>query len=82
MALRISKGGSRSWVYLFRVHGRLRRMTLGTFPAMLLVAGLGDRLRGAWRRRGVDLAGALIVLLGLITLARGVVPFGAHGHLS
>ena len=54
---------------------------LGTFPAMLLVAGLGDRLRGAWRRRGVDLAGALIVVLGLITLARGVVPISVHRHL-
>jgi hypothetical protein len=55
---------------------------LGTFPAMLLVAGLGDRLRGTWRRRGVDVAGALIMILGLITLARGLVPIGAHGHLS
>ena len=54
---------------------------LGTFPAMLLVAGLGDRLRGVWRRRGVDLAGALIVVLGLITFARGVVPIGVHRHL-
>ena len=54
---------------------------LGTFPAMLLVAALGDRLRGAWRRRGVDLAGALIVALGLITFARGVVPIGMHRHL-
>ena len=52
---------------------------LGTFPAMLLMAGLGGWLRrvgGAWqwRRRGVDVAGAFIVLLGLITFARGVVP--------
>ena len=59
---------------------------LGTFPAMLLMAGLGGWLRrvgGAWqwRRRGVDVAGALIVVLGLITFARGVVPIGVHLHL-
>jgi uncharacterized protein len=56
---------------------------LGTFPAMLLVAALGARLQGAWqwRRRGVDLAGALIVALGLITVARGIVPIGVHRHL-
>jgi sulfite exporter TauE/SafE len=54
---------------------------LGTFPALLLVAGLGDRLGGAWRRRGVDVAGALIMILGLITLARGLAPIGPHGHL-
>ena len=33
-----------------------------------------------WRRRGVRLAGAFIVLLGLVTLTRGVVPFGGHLH--
>jgi sulfite exporter TauE/SafE len=48
---------------------------------MLLVAALGNRLRGAWRRRGVDVAGALIVVLGLIALARGVVPISVHRHL-
>jgi sulfite exporter TauE/SafE len=59
---------------------------LGTFPAMLLMAGLGGWLRrvgGAWqwRRRGVDVAGAFIVLLGLITFARGALPIGVHLHL-
>jgi len=33
-----------------------------------------------WRRGGVRVAGAFIVLLGLVTLARGVVPFGGHVH--
>jgi hypothetical protein len=33
-----------------------------------------------WRHRGVRLAGAFIVLLGLITFARGVLPIGAHWH--
>jgi uncharacterized protein len=67
---------------------------LGTFPAMLLMGGLGEWLRREgglpggrgilnfrWRQRGVALAGAFIVLLGLITFARGVVPMGGHLHL-
>jgi uncharacterized protein len=67
---------------------------LGTFPAMLLMGGLGGWLRGEgrlpggrgilnlrWRQRGVAFAGAFIVLLGLITFARGVVPIGGHMHL-
>jgi sulfite exporter TauE/SafE len=66
---------------------------LGTFPAMLLMGGLGGwlgqvgRRSGAggvlnyrWRQRGVAFAGAFIVVLGLITFARGVVPMGGHMH--
>lgn len=65
---------------------------LGTFPAMLLMGGLGEWLRRRrtptghgllhlrWRQRGVAFAGAFIVLLGLITFARGVVPMGGHLH--
>jgi uncharacterized protein len=66
---------------------------LGTFPAMLLMGGLGEWLRRGgrtpsghgllhlrWRQRGVAFAGAFIVLLGLITFARGVVPMGGHLH--
>lgn len=74
----------------------------GTFPAMLLMGGVGRWLRRAaapngvvttdaaslraaaagvdWRHQGVRLAGGFIVLLGLITLARGVLPLGAHMH--
>ena len=44
------------------------------------LAAAGGRRPGTWRRRGVDVAGAFIVLLGLITFARGVVPIGAHLH--
>jgi uncharacterized protein len=51
---------------------------LGTFPAMLMMGGLGRVLAPAWRQRGVRLVGACILLLGLITLGRGLLPFAAH----
>jgi uncharacterized protein len=51
---------------------------LGTFPAMLMMGGVGRVLAPAWRQRGVWLAGSCILLLGIITLGRGILPFGAH----
>jgi uncharacterized protein len=51
---------------------------LGTFPAMLMMGGVGQVLAPAWRRRGVWLAGSCILLLGLVTLGRGILPFAAH----
>jgi sulfite exporter TauE/SafE len=51
---------------------------LGTFPAMLMMGGVGRALAPAWRRRGVWLAGSCILLLGIITLGRGILPFAAH----
>jgi hypothetical protein len=51
---------------------------LGTFPAMLMMGGAGRVLAPAWRQRGVRLAGSYILLLGLITLGRGILPFDAH----
>jgi hypothetical protein len=54
---------------------------LGTFPAMLMMGGIGRALAPAWRQRGVWLAGCGILLLGLLTLGRGVFPSDAHiGH--
>jgi sulfite exporter TauE/SafE len=54
---------------------------LGTFPAMLMMGGIGRAVAPAWRRRGVWLAGCCILLLGLITLSRGLLPSEAHiGH--
>lgn len=52
---------------------------LGTFPAMLLTGGMGTWLGFGWRRRGVRLAGTFILLLGAVTLARGVLPLDFHG---
>jgi uncharacterized protein len=51
---------------------------LGTFPAMLMMGGVGRVLAPAWRRRGVWLAGSCILLLGIVTLSRGILPFDAH----
>jgi sulfite exporter TauE/SafE len=59
---------------------------LGTFPAMLAMGAAGAWLRGGtgdgmrWRLRGIRAAGTFIVLLGMITLARGVLPLSAHVH--
>lgn len=44
LALRVSYGGSKSWVYFYRHHARPRRMTLGNWPAMDLKTA-----REAWR---------------------------------
>lgn len=55
---------------------------LGTFPAMLLMGGVGRLLRPDWRRRGVQVAGIFILLLGLVTLGRGLLPLGHGVHLA
>ena len=44
LALRCSYGGGKSWVFFYRIGGRLRRMSLGTYPAL----GLAEA-REAWR---------------------------------
>jgi integrase len=44
LALRISYGGSRTWVWFYRQDGKLRRLTLGALPKL----GLADA-REAWR---------------------------------
>jgi integrase len=45
LALRLSYGGHRSWVFFYRINGRLRRMTLGTYPALSLADA-----REEWRK--------------------------------
>ena len=44
LALRVSYGGGKSFVFFYRHRGRLRRMTLGTYPALSLAEA-----REAWR---------------------------------
>jgi sulfite exporter TauE/SafE len=55
---------------------------LGTFPAMLMMGGVGHAIGPTWRRRGVQLAGGFILILGLITLGRGLLPLMGHEHVS
>jgi integrase len=47
--LRVSYGGRKTWVFFYRLGGRLRRMTLGTYPAI----GLAEA-REAWRKARAD----------------------------
>ena len=51
LALRVSYGGGKSWVFFYRIGGRLRRLTLGTYPAF----NLADA-REAWREARQDVA--------------------------
>jgi hypothetical protein len=44
LALRISYGGRKSWVFFYRLGGRLRRLTLGVYPELSLAGA-----RDAWR---------------------------------
>lgn len=59
---------------------RPRQADLQTYPPGLIKGGgTGTWLSPEWRMHGVRIAGAFIVLLGLITVARGVLPMAAHG---
>ena len=51
LALRVSYGGSKTWVYFYRQYGKLKRLTLGRWPSMDLAGA-----RDAWRtaRKLVD----------------------------
>jgi sulfite exporter TauE/SafE len=77
---------------------------LGTFPALLVMGGVGGWLRHGvrqtsvhtvrvnfpqsrgtvirfdWRQHSVRIAGGFIVMLGIITFARGLLPMTAHMH--
>ena len=34
LALRVTKNGGKSWCAFYRFHGRLRRFTIGAYPAI------------------------------------------------
>ena len=44
LALRLSYGGTRSWIYFHRVGGKQKRLGLGTYPDVKLAEA-----RDAWR---------------------------------
>jgi integrase len=44
LVLRVSYGGAKTWTYMYRLHGRQCRMTLGRWPGMSLAEA-----REAWR---------------------------------
>lgn len=44
LSLRVSYGGAKAWVAFYRLHGKLRRLSLGRYPGMSLVEA-----REAWR---------------------------------
>ena len=46
LALRLSCGGRKSWVYFYRINGKLKRMTIDTYPVMS-VAEAHDAWRAA-----------------------------------
>lgn len=52
---------------------------LGTFPAMLFMGAVGGLMTPAVRIWGVRFAGAFVFIIGLITLARGILPVIVHG---
>ena len=51
---------------------------LGTFPAMFFMSGIGLALSPAIRQRGVRIAGGFVLVMGLLTIIRGLVPTMMH----
>jgi integrase len=49
LALRMSYGGGKTFVFFYRLGGRLRRLTLGTYPAITLAEA-----RESWRKARHD----------------------------
>jgi uncharacterized protein len=59
----------------------LRNPGVHTLEASLLKGvGTAVAVRSDWRRQGVRVAGGFIVLLGVITFARGALPLALHVH--
>ncbi len=62
--------------------GILAGVALGTLPALALVAAFGGALPRLARQRLARVAGALLLLAGLITLARGFELHQHHDHAA
>ena len=52
---------------------------LGTFPAMLAMGWMGITMRPTWRQAGVRLAGTVVLVFGLVTIARVFIPLDGLG---
>ena len=52
LALRIATSGTRSWVLMYRVHRRLRRWTIGTYPTLSLADARAGASRASYRGAG------------------------------
>ncbi len=61
LALRVGPTGQKSWQYLYRFDGKVRRMTLGAYPAMTVAEAhkaAGDAMQR--RERGIDPGAATV----------------------
>jgi len=55
LALRVTKGGAKSWSLFYRMNGRLRRLTLGVYPAIKPAQARTEATAALERvRKGVD----------------------------
>lgn len=77
LALAVSAANPLDGMVLMAVFG------LGTFPVMLAAGTLGLRMRLARKPGVIKVAGLLILIFGLVTIARAFLsPAGLHWHLA
>jgi hypothetical protein len=62
--------------------GTMAVLGLASAPALLLVALAGAALSPLARRRAVRVAGAVVVVLGAVTVLRGAAPEVLHAVLG
>lgn len=62
--------------------GTMALLGLTSAPALLLVVATGSLVSPWLRRRLIRVAGGVVVVLGLVTLARGLFPDALHGVLG
>ena len=56
---------------------------LGTFPAMFFMGAVGFLMTPAVRKWGVRFSGAFVLVIGVVTIIRGMVPNLLHGmHMT
>ena len=59
--------------------GTMAILGLASMPALILVAVAGAKVGPAARKRIIRIAGIVVILLGIITVLRGVAPDLLHG---